>query len=550
MLHATLLLTAVAVSQAEIDTKYLKFSDQTMYARQLSTEPAGEYINGLTVFATHSGEKRKRAADSDSVTLLFSVGGPKARFEGDHKVVIMQGRDEFVIRSFFKEQRDEQNRTIAGHFHVQMTIGEARKRLERDEPWKVKLGVQNAEPIGPITRDKLKDFLDFIQAPLVDQKHQDKPREEPLRKKGAVSISQHDIKTNYDKLSDYTVYRRQLGEIQDDNDAVSLIDAVSLSVSALHRGEAGRAIPDSGHITLNVFRSSPRWRYLNDHDVIVMEGRNRFRTEARYIGDTSKEGDRVNEFVHIDIRVGEAKEHVSGEDWEVKIGTEKPFHMGLATRRKIKEFLDYIQAPASGTSDGAKKNNSPKQAISQPEIDVQYDKFDDETRYNNGIDDQYDGKEYRALSLHANHKGEKRRRLDDSEVITLLVYRRGHDWLYLKDHDVIVMEGRDRFVIRTDYAHEIDNKDPKCNEYVHILMPISEARKRLASGRDWEIKIGTERPFSLDGAMRKKIAAFLNYLQEPSIEGPEQGEVDRRASQQKRRRAIALANGLSARPTA
>jgi hypothetical protein len=328
----------------------------------------------------------------------------------------------------------------------------------------------------------------------------------------AVAVSQSEIQSKYDRFRDTTFYRRTLGVLDNGK------EYRALSISASHKGEERKRFKDAQFVTITIYRHGPRWRYLDDHDVVIMQGRKRFKTQTLYDHKIDEEDHTCKEFMGVRVEIAELRSGMANdEEWDVKTGIDQPFPIGPVTRRKIKEYLDYIQASTSGTGDDKKKVASPKQAVSAGEIEVKYDKFDDETSYFNPIDHQYEGKEYRNLSLHANHKGEKRRRFDDSETITLLVTRRGDGWLYLDDHDVIVMEGRNRFVIETDYDNKIDSKDHKCYEYVHILMPISEARKRLASRRDWEIKIGTEQPFSLDEATRKKIAAFLDYLQEPSL---------------------------------
>jgi len=329
-----------------------------------------------------------------------------------------------------------------------------------------------------------------------------------------VAVSQSEIETRYDKFRDYTAYSRKLGEIQDGD------DTVSLSVSALHEGERRKAISDSGEITLYVFRSSPRSRYLNNHDVIVMEGLNRFKTESRYSRDISKDGDRVYEDVNIDIRVGEAKEHLSGKDWEVKIGFEKPIPVGQVTRRKIKEFLDYIQAPSVDKEDQDKPKEEPLRkngavAVSPHDIKTNYDKFRDYTAYTKDL--QYivgkeDGETIK-IYLFATHDGEERKRLLPGNEVTLMIYRRGKRWRYLKDHEVIMMEGRNRFKIEAEYSESLDDKHHAVNEHIQASMTIEEARKRLESGRDWEIKIGFEDPIRFAANTRKKIEVFLDYLQ-------------------------------------
>jgi hypothetical protein len=352
MLQTALLLAAVAVSQIEIETKYDKSNNYTMYTRQLSVQSAGEYTKGLSIFATHSGEKRKRATDSDFVTLLFAYLSSEATFKGDHKVIIKQSRDEFAISSNFKERKDEKNNRIAELFYVEITIGELRKRLNRDEPWEVKIGTnKEAAPVGSITRGKIKDFLDFIQAPLVDEKDQDEPKQASLRNNGAGAVSQHDIETNYDKFRDYTAYTKELQYIIGKDDG----ERITIYLFATHNGEERKRLLPDDEVTLMIYRRGKRWRYLKDHEVIMMEGRNRFKIETDYSESMDDKNHGVNEHIHASMTIEEARKRLeSGRNWEIKIGVEEPIQFARNTLKKIKEFLDYLQS-----SDASGKKTEP-----------------------------------------------------------------------------------------------------------------------------------------------------------------------------------------------
>jgi hypothetical protein len=46
------------------------------------------------------------------------------------------------------------------------------------------------------------------------------------------------------------------------------------------------------------------------------------------------------------MTVEQAKERLaSGKDWEIKIGFHETIPLGPKTRRKIQEFIDYVQKP-------------------------------------------------------------------------------------------------------------------------------------------------------------------------------------------------------------
>jgi hypothetical protein len=157
----------------------------------------------------------------------------------------------------------------------------------------------------------------------------------------ALLVSQSDIETEYDKFYDYTDYTLKLGRVVEDEDFAGVH---TFSVSATHRGKDRKAIADSDTFDLMIMRRGRTWRYLKDHKVIVMEGDNRFVIETNYDSDVGSNA--VYEFFHIRVALEEAKNRLkSGKDWEIKIGFSDPLTLGPVARRKIGDFIHYIQKP-------------------------------------------------------------------------------------------------------------------------------------------------------------------------------------------------------------
>jgi hypothetical protein len=160
---------------------------------------------------------------------------------------------------------------------------------------------------------------------------------------GASVLAQSGIETEYDKFRDFTFYRLDLGEMGDDEDEAG---THAFSISALHAGKERKPIADSDPIRLGILRSGRRWRYIDRHDVIMMEGDNRFKIRSYYKGELDSKNAEVNEYFGITMTAGQAKERLaSGQDWEIKIGFWDPIPLGPKTRRKIQEFIDYVQKP-------------------------------------------------------------------------------------------------------------------------------------------------------------------------------------------------------------
>jgi hypothetical protein len=152
--------------------------------------------------------------------------------------------------------------------------------------------------------------------------------------------------------------------------------------------------------------------------------------------------------------------------------------------------------------------------VAQSDIETKYDKFDDATTYTVLLEKTRDDDDSHFMVLACRHKGEGRKPMPGSKDISLQIAHFGPRWLYSEKHDVKMMEGRNRFVLlETDYEKSVDDKDGRAKEFIHIDMTIAEGRKRLESGKDWEIKIGDREPISLGDKTRKKIKAFLDHVQ-------------------------------------
>jgi hypothetical protein len=158
----------------------------------------------------------------------------------------------------------------------------------------------------------------------------------------ASVVAQSDIKTKYDKFEDYTSYSVLLEKREDPDDSdVSYY----IGLSCYHEGEERKPMPGSKEITLRIARFGPRWRYSEDHDVKMMEGRNRFDvSRTKYEKSVDDELRKRFENISIYITIAECRKRLeSGKDWEIKIGLEEPLSLGQKTLNKIKAFLDYVQ---------------------------------------------------------------------------------------------------------------------------------------------------------------------------------------------------------------
>jgi hypothetical protein len=142
----------------------------------------------------------------------------------------------------------------------------------------------------------------------------------------------------YDKFHDYTAFRLVLGEFENNQGTHSLV------ICAYHAGKEPRA---ADTVWLWVGKSSPNWEYLKYHDVVVMCGDDRIKSESTYDSETNT---KVNpgvchEYIHIDLSVAGLQAALDkDQDLEIKIGAHEPFKLGPQIRGKMSEFTKAVRS--------------------------------------------------------------------------------------------------------------------------------------------------------------------------------------------------------------
>jgi hypothetical protein len=147
---------------------------------------------------------------------------------------------------------------------------------------------------------------------------------------------------------------------------------------------------------------------------------------------------------------------------------------------------------------------------------TKYDKFHDCTLHQLGLMKVEEEDNVHDFLLFYVHDGEGCVPASDSDMVDLAIVRSGMDWLYLKDHDVVMMQGRDRFrILETGYDNKINSKYGGFSEFIHIYLTIAEVKKHLKTRTPWEIKIGFKDPFTIDPKALAKVDAFIKAIQKP-----------------------------------
>ena len=147
---------------------------------------------------------------------------------------------------------------------------------------------------------------------------------------------------------------------------------------------------------------------------------------------------------------------------------------------------------------------------------IKYDKFKDRTFISIDLmklPGEEDG--YSNVSVHTSLKGKNPKKIDEDGWISIHIYRSGKNWRYLRDHETAIMCGDDHIPFWHDrvpsYNHDMDDGD--CNESVGMTFSLETMKSFLAKNRDWDIKIGSQEPFSLGTRQRAKMRAFIKYLE-------------------------------------
>jgi hypothetical protein len=148
------------------------------------------------------------------------------------------------------------------------------------------------------------------------------------------------IETRYDKFRDYTTYNMDLGDL------VAEDDCIEIAISRIHKGEDRIPARDTDHVHLGIYRFGKRWRYIQHHDAIMMQGRSRFAPlRVAYSPKSDLEDGEVMESFHFHFTFEEVKSHLRDRKtpWEIKLGYEDPLSIGRETLAKIDAFIKEMQ---------------------------------------------------------------------------------------------------------------------------------------------------------------------------------------------------------------
>jgi hypothetical protein len=151
------------------------------------------------------------------------------------------------------------------------------------------------------------------------------------------------------------------------------------------------------------------------------------------------------------------------------------------------------------------------QVSDKPE--VEYDKFKDRTHIAIDFKELPGEKGFSLISLHTGHEGKSRKEFDGSESMGLSFYRSGKGWRYLTHHEIQMMCGDDHIpVLNPSYKSDTDKGS--CKETLTVHFTLKTLRKYLEKDQDWDIKLGFEDPFTFDAGDRKRMLAFVKFLEE------------------------------------
>lgn len=183
ILHAALLLAVVVVADGKIETSYDKSHNYTLYLYHLGIIEEGETYQSLSVSASHDGEEPKKIPDNDTLAFLVYKTGPDWKYLKNHDVIVTEGRNRLKVLAKYESEINRKNHERVESIHFEMTLAEAKKGLESGNNWEIKIGREDPIPVGPVTRAKIKEFVEHIQSGP-DGKERSKRKEDKPKKKG------------------------------------------------------------------------------------------------------------------------------------------------------------------------------------------------------------------------------------------------------------------------------------------------------------------------------------------------------------------------------
>jgi hypothetical protein len=144
---------------------------------------------------------------------------------------------------------------------------------------------------------------------------------------------------------------------------------------------------------------------------------------------------------------------------------------------------------------------------------VKYDKFDSITSISMSVG-SFPVREGRAyITMNVQHGGKEPKKFDGSVKVTLAFSHFGERWLFHSSHDAKMMCGDTHIPLEDQsYSSEITNEDS--SELIFTRLKLETIRQFLKRSEDWEVKLGTEDPFSLTAKTRANMRSFVRFLEE------------------------------------
>jgi hypothetical protein len=145
--------------------------------------------------------------------------------------------------------------------------------------------------------------------------------------------------------------------------------------------------------------------------------------------------------------------------------------------------------------------------------EVEYDKFKDRTHIALDFKELPGENDYSLISLFTGHEGKAKRKFDGSEAMGLSFYRSGKEWRYLRHHEIQMMCG-DEHIMGRNPSYRSNTDKGSCKETLTIHFTLRTLKRYLEKNQDFDIKLGFEDPFTFDANDRKKMLAFVKFLEE------------------------------------
>ena len=120
-----------------------------------------------------------------------------------------------------------------------------------------------------------------------------------------------------------------------------------------------------------------------------------------------------------------------------------------------------------------------------------------------------------SAHLFADHDGDVRKKFAASDHVRLGFVRWGTKLKWQDDHDVEILCGPELVpTLSTDYTHLTLKGTTRCTEFLTVHLTLGTLKKFLERDRDRHVTLGADDPFTFDAADRKRMLAFVKFLEE------------------------------------